>query len=340
MILHQKAVFKFIVAAYCVSSISLSVAGEAIPESSKPVTEQLVNTLTKLSGGPHAGYRANHAKGLVVKGEFTPAVSAASVTKAVHLQSAATPVIVRFSNATGVPNIPDADGNAFPKGIAIRFQLADGSYTDIVSISVNAFPAATPEDFLGLLNAVAASGPEAAKPSPVEQFLGSHPAALKFVTTPKPAPVSFATQAFYGVNAFKFTNAKGEVSYGRYRIEPVNGQQFLSKTEQEKAAPDYLMQELPARLMKEAASYRISVQLADAGDEVNNATVIWPDTRRVVELGTLTIRAVDADGKTFEKNNMFNPLVLVDGIEPSADPILLARPSAYAVSYGRRLSGQ
>lgn len=340
MILHVKPVLKFVIAAYCVSTVHLSMAEDVVPESSKPVTEQLVNTLTKLSGGPHAGHRANHAKGLVVKGDFTPAATATSVTKAAHLQTAVTPVAVRFSNATGVPNIPDADGNAFPKGIAIRFQLADGSFTDIVSISVNGFPAATPEDFLGLLNAVAASGPNAAKPSPVEQFLGSHPAALKFVTTPKPAPVSFATQAFYGVNAFKFTNAKGEVNYGRYRIEPVGGQQFLSKAEQENAAPDYLMQELPARLAKEAAKYRISLQLADAGDEINDATVVWPDTRRVVELGVLTIRAVDADGKTFEKNNMFNPLALVDGIEPTADPILLARPSAYAVSFGRRLGGQ
>lgn len=340
MLLHAKPVFKFVVAAYCVSTAHLSMAAEAVQESSKPVTEQLVDTLTQLSGGPHAGFRANHAKGLVVKGDFTPAATAASVTKAAHLQTAVTPVTVRFSNATGVPNIPDADGNAFPKGIAIRFQLADDSYTDIVSISVNGFPAATPEDFLGLLNAVAASGPNAAKPSPVEQFLGSHPAALKFVTTPKPAPVSFATQAFYGVNAFKFTNAKGEVNYGRYRIEPVAGQQFLSKAEQEKAAPDYLMQELPVRLSKAAVKYRISVQLADAGDEVNDATVAWPETRRVVELGTLTIRAVDENGKAFEKGTMFNPLALTEGIEPSADPILLARPSAYAVSFGRRLGGQ
>ena len=56
-------------------------------------------------------------------------------------------------------DIPDANGNAFPKGIAIRFQLPDGGYTDIVSISTNGFPAAKPEDFLGLLNAVAASVP-------------------------------------------------------------------------------------------------------------------------------------------------------------------------------------
>jgi catalase len=296
--------------AFTLTTLALSISNAyaenaAIAEGDKPVTEQIVNTLTKLSGGPHQGYRANHAKGIVVQGEFVPAKSAAGLSKAVHLQTNPSPATVRFSNATGVPTIPDADGNAFPKGIAIRFQLADGAYTDIVSISTNGFPAAKPEDFLGLLNAIAASGPDAIKPTPVEQFLGSHPAALAFVKMPKPAPVSFATQAFYGVNAFKFTNAKGQVQYGRYRITPVNGAQFLSK--------------------------------AEKGDDVNDPTMVWPETRKQVELGTLTLNNVDANGVMFEKTTMFNPLTLVDGIEASEDPILLARPGAYAVSYGRRL---
>ena len=148
------------------------------PASEKPTVEQIVDTLTKLSGGPHAGSRANHAKGIVVQGEFVPAKSAAGLTKAVHLQNKASPVVVRFSNATGVPTIPDANGNAFPKGIAIRFQLENGAYTDIVSISTNDFPAANPEDFLSLLNAIAATGSDAVKPTPIEQFLGTHPAAM------------------------------------------------------------------------------------------------------------------------------------------------------------------
>jgi len=307
-------------------------------EAEKPLTEQLVNTLTKLAGGPYQGYRANHAKGIMVTGSFTPSPSAASLSKAPHLQQANTPVMVRFSDATGVPTIPDANGNAFPKGIAIRFQLPEGSYTDIVSISVNGFPTATPEDFLGLLNAVAGSGPDVPKPTPIEQFLGSHPAALKFVTTPKPAPVSFATQAFFGVNAFNFTNAKGESRYGRYQIIPLAGQQFLSADESAKATPNYLMDELPARLKTTEVKYRISVQLAEKGDEVNDATVVWPESRPQIELGILTLQAPLAEGLQVEKTVMFNPLNLPDGIAPSADPILLARPSAYAVSYGRRLS--
>ena len=319
-------------------SISSAYADNAtMAESEKPVTEQIVNTLTKLSGGPHQGYRANHAKGIVVQGEFVPAKSAASLSKAAHLQTKSSTVTVRFSNATGVPTIPDADGNAFPKGIAIRFQLAEGEFTDIVSISTNGFPAATPEDFLGLLNAIAASGPQAAKPTPIEQFLGSHPAALAFVQMPKPAPVSFATEAFYGVNAFKFTNANGQVQYGRYRITPANGTQFLSKEETAKAAPNYLIDELPARLGKAPAKFNIAVQLAEKGDDVNNPTAVWPETRKLVELGTLTLKNVDANRVKFEKATMFNPLALVDGIEASEDPILLARPAAYAVSFGRRL---
>ena len=326
---------------FAVSVISLSISSafalETSTESTKSVNEQLVDTMTTLAGGPHAGYRSNHAKGLVVLGEFTPAKTAAQITKAAHLQSTKSKVVVRFSNATGVPTIADADGHAFPKGIAIRFTLPDSTTTDIVSISTNGFPAATPEDFLGLLNAIAASGPEAAKPPPVEQFLGSHPAAKKFVEMPKPAPVSFATQGFYGVNAFKFTNAKGESQYARYRITPVNGQQFLSAEASKKASPNYLMEELPKHLAKKPAQFKLAVQLAEKGDNVNDATAVWPESRKQVVLGTLTLKTIDADGVKFEKATMFNPLSLVDGIEPSADPILLARPGAYAVSYGRRL---
>ncbi|HSH54179.1 MAG TPA: catalase family peroxidase [Methylotenera sp.] len=312
--------------------------GLPVAESDKPVVEQIVNTLTKLSGGPHKGYRANHAKGIVAQGEFVPAASASSISKAIHLQAKASPVTVRFSDATGLPTIPDADGNAFPKGIAIRFQLPEGAYTDIVSISTNGFPAAKPEDFLGLLNAVAASGPGVAKPTPIEQFLGAHPAALAFVQMPKPAPVSFATEAYYGVNAFKFINAQGETQYGRYRITPTNGAEFLTKEQTLKASPNYLVDELPVRLSKAPAQFKITVQLADKGDVVNDPTVVWPDTRKQVELGTLTLKNVDANGANFEKSTMYNPLALVDGIEASDDPILLARPAAYAVSYGRRLA--
>ena len=333
----QGFVLKSIVLAALVAVSGTTYADDHAAANNKPVTEQLVDTMTKLSGGPHAGQRSNHAKGIVAKGEFTPAKTAASLTKAIHLQSTSSPVIVRFSNATGVPTIPDADGHAFPKGIAIRFMLPNDGFTDIVSISTNGFPTATPEDFLSFLNAIADSGPDAAKPTPVEQFISAHPETERFVKMPKPAPVSFATQSFFGVNAFKFTNAKGEEQYARYRITPVKGTQFLTSAQSANATPNYLMDELPARLAEEPAQFEIAAQLAEKSDNINDPTAVWPESRKQVVLGTLTLTSIDPEGASYAKTTMFNPLTLVDGIAPSDDPILLARPGAYAVSFGRRL---
>jgi catalase len=335
----NKFAVKITVATLLLGTMGFSFADDTASVSDKSVPEQLVDTMTKLAHGPYKGFRANHAKGIMVSGTFTPAASAATLSKAPHLQKGSVPVLVRFSDATGVPNIPDADDNANPHGMAIRFQLPQDSFTDIVSISVNRFPAATPEDFLAFLNAVAASGPDVPKPSPVEQFLSTHPATLKFVTTPKPAPVSFATLAFYGVNAFQFTNAKGETHYGRYRIVPLAGEKALTAEQAAKATPNYLFEELPARLKKGKVKFRILVQLSGEGDAINDDTIVWPDSRPQVVLGILTLKAVLPDSQQVEKTFMFSPLNLVDGIGASDDPILAARPAAYAISFGRRSSG-
>lgn len=308
-------------------------------ESDKNVNEQIVDTMTTLVKGPYAGYRANHAKGIVVTGNFTPSSAASSLSKAPQFLKTV-PVLVRFSDPTGLPTMPDASPDASPHGIAIRFQLPEGAITDIVSISFNGFPVSNPEDFLLLLNSVAATKPDSPKPSPIAQFLGSHPAAMKFVTTPKPAPASFGTLAFFGVNAFQFTNAKGESQYARYRIEPVAGRQSLSKEQVAAAAPNYLMDELPARIAKAPVQFRISAQLALKDDVINDATVVWADSNPQIELGLLSLDAVSPDSHAAEKKLAFNPLILVDGIAPSADPILLARPVAYGFSVARRMPAQ
>ena len=318
------------------ASAAATFAADPAPATDKPLPVAIVDTLNKLSGGPHAGHRANHAKGVLVEGTFTPSATAASLSKAPHFEKSV-PVLVRFSNATGVPTLPDADPNGSPHGVAIRFKLPDGASTDIVSISANDFPVATPEEFLALLNAVAASGPTAAKPTPIEQFLGSHPAAARFVTTPRPAPDSFGTLAFYGVNAFKFTNAKGESRYARYQILPVAGEHALSAEAAAKAGPNYLMEELPQRIAKGPVKFRLVAQVAKAGDATNDPTAVWPADREIVELGTISLDATAKDQVPAQKALLFNPLTLTAGIEPSADPVLLARPGAYAVSYGQRV---
>jgi catalase len=311
-------------------------AAATAPPADEPLPVAFVDTMNKLAGGPYPGYRANHAKGVLVTGTFTPAKSAASLSKAPQF-AAAVPVLVRFSDPTGLPTIPDASPQASPHGIAIRFDLPGGANADMVCLSANSFPVSKPEDFLAMLRAIGASGPGAAKPTPIETFLAGHPAAAKWVSTPRPPPQSFATLAYYGINAFKFTNASGKSRYGRYEILPDAGQKVLAEAEVAKADPNYLIKELPARLAKGAVNFHLFVQLAKPGDVTDDATVVWPASRDRIALGTLTLTKMVPDQETAQKTLVyFNPLALPEGIDPSDDPILLARPPAYGVSFGRR----
>ena len=111
--------------------------------------------------GAHPGVRANHAKGAVFEGMFTPAQGADALSSAVFLKGASTPLVIRFSNSGGVPDAPDTDpSTGGVRGMAIKFRLSDGSEADMICISANGFPVATGEDFLALLQAVGASGPD------------------------------------------------------------------------------------------------------------------------------------------------------------------------------------
>src|SRR5215469_9176694 len=170
--------------------------------------------------GLHPGFRPAHAKGTFVSGTFVPSSKASSLTRAPHIQRESTQVTARFSDSTGLPLLPDNDPNANPRGLAIRFHLAEHVHTDIVSHATDGFPTRTGQEFLQFLEAVAASGPDVPSPKPIETFLGSHPAALAFVQTPKPFPSSLARDTYFGVTAFEFTNSVGQKKFGRYRIVP------------------------------------------------------------------------------------------------------------------------
>jgi len=279
--------------------------------------------------GPHPGFRPAHAKGIMLSGTFKPAPSAASLTKAPHIQRESTPVTARFSNSTGLPEIPDSKPEANPRGLAIRFNLADHVHTDIVSHSTDGFPARDGYEFLEFLRAAAASGPEVPSPKPIEQFLGTHPAALRFVQTPKPFPSSLARDTYFGVTAFKFTNADGETRHGRYRIIPEAGNDYLAD---DKIRENHHYEELEHRIKQSPVRFGIFVQVAAPGDVTDDATINWPEDRELVELGTLELNSILPDSLVQQKHIIFDPIPRVDGIEPSADPLLELRAAIYLLS--------
>jgi catalase len=289
--------------------------------------------------GLHPGFRPAHAKGIMFTGVFTPSPEGASLTRAPHVINPSTPVTVRFSNSTGIPVIPDNDPNADPRGMAIRFHLGEHVHTDIVAHSTDGFPTHTPQEFLEFLKAVVATNdPNAPKtsPNPVEIFLGSHPKALEFIQTPKPAPSSFAREAYFGVTAFHFTNQDGKSSYGRYRIVPEAGVDHLDPAALASKTPDFLFEEIEHRICQAPARFKVLVQVAAPEDKADDATIHWPEDRPQVELGALTLKSLASSEDPENKRVIFDPIPRVDGIEPSEDPLLELRAAIYLISGRRR----
>ena len=301
------------------------------------LSRDVIAGFDKANGGVHSGFRPAHAKGILLTGTFTPAADGAALTRAPHLHRPSTPVTLRFSDFAGIPTVPDnAAQGASPRGLAIRFHLAEHAHTDIVSHSVDAFPTRTVEQFLEFLNALLATDPAGPHPNAIEQFLGAHPAAMTFVQMPKPIPTSFARESFYAVSAFKFTDAAGASRFGRYRILPAAGGEYLDETAAAAKGGDFLFDEIKARIVGGPVKFRLEVQLAETGDTTDDATVRWPETRPRVAFGEISLTALRPDDAKTQQHLIFDPIPRIDGIEASADPLFEPRANIYLMTGRRR----
>ncbi|MBO9651483.1 MAG: catalase family peroxidase [Variovorax sp.] len=307
----------------------------AAPDSVQPnqSPKDLVDALHAAFGEHHA--RAVHAKGVILEGTFMADPGAKALSKAPIFASGRLPVTVRFSNFTGIPDIPDNIPEANPRGFAVKIKSSDGEAFDVVTHSFNGFPTSNSDEFAALLRSVGASGPDAEHPTPVERFLSTHPIAKTFLTTQKPPPMSYATAAYFGVNSLKFTNNGGKAIYVRYRFVPHAGEHYLSPEEAKANGPEYLQKELPQRIAKGPLVFDWYAQIAAPGDKIDDPSIAWPERRRLAKLGTLTITTVADDAETKDKHTLFLPGTPHSGIE-AADPMLTLRTTAYPISFGAR----
>jgi catalase len=325
-----------VAAAICAFLIDTTSTGVRADED-VPVATQIVDALQKRFG-VHPGYRANHAKGIVVEGNFKASPEAAILSTSPLFTGATIPITVRFSDASGIPDLPDAAPVANPHGMAIKFHLPDGGESDIVINALKFFVVPTAEDFRDLQLAAAASPPSAPKPTKLEEFLAAHPAVSKAIAT-LGIPDSFADEQYYGVDAFLFVDKANHKQAFRYIVAPER-MVHLTKDEASQKSPNYLIEDLPQRLKAGPVIFHVKAQLAEPGDPTNDPSQPWPDARRVVDLGVLTIDRPVPDSAAAEKKLLFLPGNVTDGIEPSDDPLISARDGAYAVSADRRGLGQ
>ena len=288
----------------------------------------LVNALHSAFGNNHS--RAVHAKGIILEGIFTPNPSASSITRARHLQHETSKVIVRFSDFTGIPEIPDNIGAANPRGFAIKFISPDSSTTDIVAHSFNGFPTANSDQFRELLLAIGATNSATSKPTPLDQFLKTHPVAKTFLTT-QHNPESYASISYFGVNAFKFVNSEGASHIVRYRFIPEKGEKLLTAEELARQSPDYLQKEITSHINREPVRFEMYAQVAGDGDDIENPSIAWPDNRKLVLLGVIELQKLSLNTPEADKKLSFMPNNIHDGIE-TADSMVNFRSLVYPIS--------
>jgi len=334
MTMHKKMLPQFALAG--LMSLGAPVAFAAEQEVTAP---EVVGAIEG-AFGVNKGERRNHIKGVCALGEFIGTKEAAAYSRSELFSGKPIPVVARFSVTGGNPKVPDTAKNV--RGMALQFQLRSGAAHQMAMLNTPMFGAASPQTFLDLMRALQPD-PATGKPDPekMKAFKASHPdnlAQSEYLAANNP-PVSYANSAFWGIHTFKFVGKGDKTTLVRWRFVPQDGEKRLSDDELKTAGANFLEPALISRTQQGPVRWDMLVTIGQPGDPEENPTLLWPEGRKEFKAGTLSISAaMPQKGGACEAIN-YDPLVMTDGIAPTDDPVLKFRSPAYAVSFGKRLSG-
>jgi catalase len=241
------------------------------------------------------------------------------------------PVLGRFNLGTPDPNAPDATVRV--RGMGLRISTPDGQEWRSAMIDPPFFPVSTPQAFYELLVASASKDPNAMK-----TFAGAHPEIAAFGAWAKSAPWtgSYAEERFNSLNSFVFVDGSGTETTVRWSLLPAARPVSVSPDDLAKRGPDFLEQEITERVRGGPLRWTVMVTVANPGDPTADPSKAWPEDRRAIEVGTLTVQRIQAERDGPCRDINFDPTVLPSGIRTSDDPFPAARSAAYAKSFDRR----
>ncbi|MGA9824246.1 MAG: catalase family peroxidase [Methylocystis sp.] len=292
--------------------------------------DKVVDALTPPTGVP-LGHRRNHAKGICFTGRFESNGGGSALSRAQVFTRGQYPALGRFNLGAADPNAPDATVRV--RGMGLRISTPDGQEWRTAMINPPFFPVSTPQAFYELLVASASKDPSA-----MRTFAGAHPEIAAFGAWAKSAPWtgSYAEDRFNGLNAFIFVDGSGAEHAVRWSLLPAAQPVPVSPDELAKRGPNFLEQEIAERVRGGPLRWTMMVTVANPDDPTADPSKAWPEDRRSVDVGTLTVQQIqpERDGPCRDIN--FDPTVLPIGIRTSDDPFPAARSSVYAKSYDRR----
>lgn len=309
---------------------------QAMPGSSGDAdVGEIVDALFKVAGG-HSGVRASGAKGVCVKGAFTPSAEAPSLSRAPHF-TRVVPMTARFSMGGGNPNVSDKT-KPTTRGFAMEFNDPSGPMV-FYFVSAPVFSTKTPRQLLDFVT-VRMPGPDG-KPdaAKIKAFADANPETTRQAAwlNARPVPASFGGVDYWGVQVFTLTNGQGKPTVAKLKAVATAGQLGLGDDEL-KAKPDsFYADELKERLGKGPVTFDFVAILGEQGDPTDDSTATWPEeSRKTVKLGTIAITGLESNTVCDEATT--DPVLnLPEGVAgPANDPMFAIRSPAYAVSRSRR----
>lgn len=294
------------------------------------LTRQSFIDLFRSMGAHFPGFRVNHAKGVVVNGYFQSNGAGTELSTATVFAPGRTPVTGRFSLGGGNPFVADAADTTRGLGLAFGFPGAEQWRTAMINLPV--FPDNTPQGFHDRLIASApVAGTGKPDPAAMATFLAGHPetvAALAIIKKATPT-TGFADSTFRALHTFQLVSPTGARTAARWSIVPQ--QQALPPGPGKNSLFDALVRQVRTTPLR----WLLMLTLG-ADDDPIDPTVPWPDTRKTIDVGTITLTMAETERAGNARDINFDPLVLPTGIEPSDDPMLSARSSVYAASHRER----
>jgi catalase len=329
MVLSRLASIGLVVAV--VAALFLYAGGWFTPHALTPAT--MINTFEHVDGA-HPGFRRNHAKGVCVTGFFESNGQGQSLSKAEVFNPGRVPVIGRFALAGGQPYASDTPQTV--RSLALLLKTPNGEEWRTAMVNIPVFVVNAPEAFHDFL-IVSSPDPSTGKVdgAAMGAFLSKHPeTAAAFKVLGSHAPSSgFSDSPYFGLNAFRFVNAKGESTPVRWWLKP---DQTVVTEDAATTDKNYLFDALIAQLHSGPLRWHLILTVGQPGDPTAEAATMWPSDRQQIDVGTITIDTIESEDTSPTRDINFDPLVLPDGISPSDDPLLSARSAAYSQSFTRR----
>ncbi len=337
------------------------------------MAKKAVEALDIVPGGD-TRRRPVHTNGVGVEGHFVASEAARDYCVAEHFQGGKIKVTARFSNGSGKTALHD--GWSDVRGLAVRFHLEQDKQeeraVDLLAMTLTEFFTPTYETFLKFASYTNPEAPvtrqsawrkllelleliQPALPAPYPgQTTSSVAGALRYAdeharselsifhAAAIGAPKSYARAAYHAVHTFFAVAPDGTRRAVRFNWVPVSG--VLNTGPEDPVVDDYLKSDLQLRIKgklgigtdPEPVRFILMMTIGETGDDFDDPSRSWPPHRTRIVMGTLTIDAVASDQDADGERLSFNPWRLVEGLEPSNDPILSLRRNAYEFSRKRR----